>query len=66
MSIKEFIQQNTLLPRLKKNSVLVVYDPDKIYHGVCLDMATDTIEVVDASNSSITSRESALKVLKKS
>ena len=64
MSIKEFIQQNTLLPRLKKNSVLVVYDPDKIYHGVCLDMATDTIEVVDASNSSITSRESALKALK--
>jgi hypothetical protein len=64
MSIKEFIQQNTILPRLKKNSVLVVYDPEKIYQDVCLDMATDTIEVVDASNSSITSREDALKALK--
>ena len=64
MSIKEFIQQNTLLPRLKKSSVLVVYDPEKIYHDLCLEMATDTIEVVDTSDSSITSRESALKALR--
>ena len=64
MSIKEFIQQNTLLPRLKKSSVLVVYDPEKIYHDLCLEMATDTIEVVDTSDSSITSRENALKALR--
>ena len=64
MSIKEFIQQNTLLPRLKKTSALVVYDPKKIYHDLCLDMATDTIEVVDTSDSSITSRENALKALR--
>ena len=68
MSIKEYIQHNTLLPRIKKNSVLVVYDPEKIYQDVCLDMTTvmtnETIKVIDASNSSITSRADALEALK--
>jgi hypothetical protein len=64
MPIKEFIQNNILLPRINKNSVLVVYDPEKIYQDVCLDMATDTLKVIDATQSSITSREGALKALK--
>jgi hypothetical protein len=68
MKIKKYIQEQVFLPRLKKNGVLVVYDPEKIYQCVCMnikkDMAGDTIEVVDASNSSITSRENALKALK--
>lgn len=64
MPIKEFIQNNILLPRINKNSVLVVYDPEKIYQDVCLDMATDTLKVIDATKSSITSREEALKALK--
>ncbi|MGB5157327.1 PglZ domain-containing protein [Desulfobacterium sp. N47] len=64
MEIKKYIQNQVFLPRIKKNSVLVVYDPEKIYRDLCLDMANDTIKVVDASNSSITSREDALKILK--
>ncbi len=64
MEIKKYIQNQIFLKRLKKNSVLVVYDPEKIYHAVCLDIANDTLKVIDASNSSITSREDALKALK--
>jgi hypothetical protein len=63
MSIEVFIQQNTLLPRLKKSSVLVVYDPQQIYRDLCLAMAADTIKVVDAGQSSIASREEALQAL---
>lgn len=61
MEIKKYIQNQVFSPRIKKNSVLVVYDPERIYHDVCLDMTTDTIKVIVASNSSITSREEALK-----
>jgi hypothetical protein len=64
MEIKNYIQNQIFLKRLKKNEVLVVYDPEKIYRDTCLEMATDTIKVIDAGNSSITSREDALKSLK--
>ena len=65
MEIKKYIQNHVFLPRIKKNNVLVVYDPDKIYHTVCLDISSETLWVVDAGNSSITSREDALKALKR-
>ncbi len=64
MNIKEFIQNSILLPRLKKKEVLVVYDPDELFHDLCLEMTTETLKVIDASESSITSREDALKTLK--
>ena len=65
MNIKCFIQNQILLPRLKKNGVLVVYDPDHLYHELCLEMATENIRVIDASHSSIDSREEALITLNK-
>jgi PglZ domain len=64
MSIKEFIQDRILLPRLKKKEVLVIYDPDMLFHSLCLEMETQALAVVDASDSSILSRETALKNLK--
>lgn len=64
MAIKKFIQNQVLLSRLKRNGVLVVYDPAQRYRDLCLDMATDTLRVIDASESSITSREEALRTLK--
>jgi len=63
MNIKCFIQDQILLPRLKKSGVLVVYDPDHLYHELCLEMATETIRIIDASESSIESREEALITL---
>ena len=65
-SIKTFIQEQVLLPRLRgsgKSGVLVVYDPDQRYHELCLDLADDRRRVVDASGSSILSREEALQLL---
>jgi len=62
MKLKDFIQNQVLLPRLKKNGVLVVYDPDVRYRDLCLEMGTETLRVIDASESSILTRENALRV----
>ena len=60
MTIKTFIQQEVLLPRLKKAGVMLVYDPDRRYHELCLELADEKRMVVDATESSIDSREQAL------
>lgn len=63
MSIKIYIQEQILAPRLKQKEVLVVYDPDRRFHDLCMEMASDEIKVVDASASSIVSREAAMRGL---
>src|SRR5262245_1958079 len=65
MKIKEFIQNELLLPRLKSALALVVYDPDRRYRDLCLELATDKRIVIDAGESSIESREAALATLRK-
>lgn len=62
-SIKEFIKYQVLLPRLHKNGILVVYDPEKRYCDLCQELTSETIIVIDASKNSIESRENALKTL---
>jgi hypothetical protein len=64
MSIAEFIRESVLRPRLTETGCLVVYDPDKRYREQCFDLATDKIRVVDASESSIESRDAALVALR--
>ena len=64
MSIVEFIRESVLRPRLKQAGCLVVYDADQRYRDLCLGLAGDAVRVVDASNSSIESREAALWALR--
>ncbi|HDY5065684.1 TPA: PglZ domain-containing protein, partial [Pseudomonas aeruginosa] len=64
MTIAEFIRESVLRPRLKQAGVLVVYDADKRYREQCFDLAADKVRVVDASESSIESREAALLALR--
>ena len=63
MKIKEFIQKEILLPQVKQRGVLVVYDPVHRYHDLCLELASENLCVIDASQSSITSRAAALAAL---
>lgn len=63
MKVQDFIQTEIILPRLKKNSVLVVYDPDRRYQELCLDLAAKKRQVIDTSDSSITSRAAAIGAL---
>lgn len=63
MSIQTFIQQEVLALRLTKRGVLVVYDPERRYRETCLALSDERCEVVDASESSILSREQASKSL---
>ncbi len=48
MSIAEFIRDSVLNPRLKQSGCLGVYDADRRYHELCLELATDKVRVVDA------------------
>jgi hypothetical protein len=64
MSIAEFIRERVLRPRLEQAGALVVYDADKRYREQCFDLAGDKVRVVDASESSIESREAALLALR--
>lgn len=64
MSIAEFIRESVLRPRLMQAGALVVYDADKRYREQCFDLAADKVRVVDASESSIESREAALLALR--
>src|SRR6266705_4306690 len=63
MSIQVFMQQEMLLPRLKRSGVLVVYDPVQRYRDLCLGLVSETLQVVDATESSIESRGMALQAL---
>jgi hypothetical protein len=63
MTISEFIRDELLLPRLKAHSVLVVYDPERRYRDLCVALAGDGRQLVDATESSIESRFAALRAL---
>ncbi len=63
MKLNEFIQTGIFAPRLSKCGVLVVYDPANHYRQICLNMAAEGCSVIDATESSIESRESALTAL---
>ena len=63
MQIREFIQTQILVPRLKRHGVLLVYDPERRYHKLCLELASEKRRVIDTSGSSITSRAEALAAL---
>ena len=63
MSIETFIREDILAPRLAKRGVLVVYDPAQRYRALCQEMAGEHCAVVDATESSILSREAASQAL---
>lgn len=65
MGIKDFIRNEILLPRLKTSGVLVVYDPARRYRGLCLELAADNRRIVDATESSLESREQAIATLQR-
>jgi len=64
MGIAEFIQSNIFLPRLKQKSCLVIYDPDRRYRDICLDLASETVTVIDATENGLESRIAALRELR--
>lgn len=63
IQLTEFIRSEVLFPRLKKRGCMVVYDPEVRYKDLCQSMGSTSIRVVDASNSSVESRDAALQGL---
>jgi hypothetical protein len=64
MSIATFISDTILRPRLLQTGCMVVYDPDRRYHGLCIGLEDERIRVIDASESSIESRHAAIMALR--
>jgi hypothetical protein len=60
--VADHIRNEVLAARLKQAGVLVVYDKARRYRDLCRSLASDAVAVVDASESSIESRESAARV----
>ena len=60
MSVADFIRKDIFLSRLKKASVLAVYDPDRRFRDICLSLSDRDTKVVDASESGIEAREAAM------
>lgn len=64
MNFSEFLSDTIFRQRLKKSGCLLVYDIHGRYREVCLNLGSDKVRVVDASKSSIESREMALDTLR--
>jgi hypothetical protein len=58
--IADYIRDEVFNARLRRSAVLVVYDAHQHYRELCLSLACDAVAVVDASESSIESREAAV------
>ena len=63
MSIETYIKNDILQRRLAESSVLVVYDKELRYRGICADMASDSCTVIDVSEGSLATRQQAIKSL---
>jgi len=66
MGMREFIRDEVFVKQLRgpdRKGVLVVYDPEHRYRDICRSMADELVVVVDASESSIESREAAMATL---
>ena len=63
MKIKDFIQSQVILPVLKRNGTLVLYDPDQRYRELCQELNSDRLRVIDTTESSIASRFAVLEAL---
>lgn len=64
MKIGQYIQ-GKWLERLERTGVLIVYDPARRYRELCLLLGGEQRAVVDASESSIESRERAMALFQK-
>jgi hypothetical protein len=59
--IADYIRDDVFSARLRSSGVLVVYDRHRQYRELCVSLASDATTVVDASDSSIESREAAAR-----
>jgi hypothetical protein len=63
MKISQFIADEVLRPRLLGRGCLVLYDPARRYHEVCLGMAGERVRVVDAGEGSLPGRRAMQQAL---
>jgi hypothetical protein len=63
ISIRDYIRDHTFGERAKESGTLVIYDPQRRYKEIALEMASNTCRVIDASLSIIEQREAATVAL---
>lgn len=57
--ISHYIREEVFVARLQRHAVLVVYDDEGRYRELCAGLKSETVGVVDASESSIEARDAA-------
>jgi hypothetical protein len=63
-AISTFIRDTVLHPRLMQAGCMVVYDPDRRYYSLCMNLAEDRVRIIDATDNSIESRQGAVMALR--
>jgi len=63
VTIRDYIQKQIFLQRVEAFGTLVIYDPTRRYKDIALSMTTDKLQVIDASQSVIEQRETAMDAL---
>lgn len=63
VKISDYIRERVILPRLHDKQVLVLYDEKRRYHEVARTLSSPGIRLIDASESILEARESAMEVL---
>lgn len=63
MSIREYIRDQVFGERAKESRILVIYDAERRYKDIAVEMSSATCRVIDASLSIIEQREAATEAL---
>ncbi|ELE1907203.1 PglZ domain-containing protein [Vibrio vulnificus] len=63
ITIEQYIKTEILEKRLADRSVVVVYDGEKRYHKLCLDLESQDRQVIDTTVGSLLTRQAAITAL---
>lgn len=63
ITIEQYIKTEILEKRLADRSVVVVYDGDKLYHKLCLDLESQECQIIDTTVGSLLTRQEAITAL---
>lgn len=63
MTLSDHIKNKVFAPRLEQNQALVIYDAASRYKEIVKGMASEGVTVVDASDSIVEARETAMEAL---
>lgn len=65
MTFAEHLRTRVFEPRLNETRILVIFDPDGRYEGICTGMTSETCAVINATSAPLSSRFTAARAWQK-